>query len=280
MKDGRPSITALAVAMGRGLGTRSDACDEPGSHLLPWRLGRVIRAAGRSEPLRWLGRLASLGLVDHVTLRMLAIDAAVTGAVSSGCTQLVVLGAGFDTRALRLQALSAVDVLEVDHPATQAAKRRRVGTCGWSAHSLRFVPVNFEIDSVDSCLEQAGHDPQRPTVWLWEAVTPYLQLAAIESTLATIGSRSAPGSVVAMTYAERAQVPAPAATGIGFSTMGEPILTTMTRSQAADSCVKIGFAPRTDTNTRDWARRYPGSARLASLFAAERLLVASRTLAE
>lgn len=276
MKDGRSSLTALAVAIARGLGTSSDVRDEPASRLVPSAVGGVLRAASGRDGLRWVGRVASFGLVDHVTLRMAAIDDAVASAVSGECDQLVVLGAGLDARALRLGCLGAVDVLEVDHPATQATKRRRIDLNRCRARSLSFVPVDFEVDSLDLRMDECGHDPLRASVWVWEGVTPYLQPDAFAATLRTIGARSAPGSVLAMTYAVESGVPIPALTRLGFSALGEPIVGTMTPDEAARRAAACGFAPTSDTNSNDWAQRYPGNARLATLFQSERLLVATK----
>ena len=276
MKDGRSSLTALAVAIGRGLGTRADHRDAVGSALLPRGVSSLVRAAADREALRWLGRLASFGMVDHVTLRMAAIDAAVADAVTSGCSQLVVLGAGLDARAWRLPCLGTVDVLEVDHPATQETKRGRIDEAACRARSLTFVPVDFEVDSLDLRLDDAGHDPLRPTMWIWEGVTPYLGPDAIEGTLRTVGARSAPRSGLTMTYAVASAVPIPAFTRLGFSALGEPIVTTMTPDDAARRVASFGFAPTSDTDSRDWSTQYPGNASLATLFRAERLLVATK----
>lgn len=276
MKDGRSSLTALAVAIGRGLGTRADHRDDVGSALLPRGVSGLVRAAGDREALRWIGRLASLGMVDHVTLRMAAIDSAVAQAVEAGCTQLVVLGAGLDARAWRLPCLHTVDVFEVDHPATQETKRQRIDESASRARSVTFVPVDFEVDSLDLRLDDAGHDPLRPTMWIWEGVTPYLGRDAIQSTLRTVGARSAPRSTLAMTYAVASAVPMPVFTRLGFSALGEPIVTTLTPDDAARRVASFGFAPSSDTDSRDWSTQYPGNARLATLFRAERLLVATK----
>jgi len=276
MKDGRSSLTALAVAIGRGLGTRADHRDDVGSTLLPRGVSEIVQAAGDRESLRWLGRLASLGMVDHVTLRMAAIDSAVGTAVESGCSQLVVLGAGLDARAWRLPCLGTVDVLEVDHPATQETKRQRIDVATRRARSVTFVPVDFEVDSLDLRLDDAGHDPLRPSMWIWEGVTPYLGRDAIQGTLRTIGARSAPRSTLAMTYAVASAVPVPAFTRLGFSALGEPIMTTLSPDEAARHVASFGFAPSADTDSRDWSTQYPGNARLATLFRAERLLVATK----
>src|SRR5262249_39382214 len=84
----------------------------------PWAAGAVHRGLG----------LATFGLSYHVPLRTQAIDEALHAAMARGCAQVVVLGAGLDSRALRLDALREARVFEVDHPSTQRYKVERLGT--------------------------------------------------------------------------------------------------------------------------------------------------------
>ncbi|MFI6324010.1 class I SAM-dependent methyltransferase [Nonomuraea sp. NPDC050556] len=114
-----------------------------------------------------------------------------------GVEQLVVLGAGFDTRSYRLPAGSAVRCFEVDTPGTQRIKREALSRAGVSAEHVTFVPANFEEKDWFARLVEAGFDPARPTYFLWESVTMYLDREAVERTLRRV---SAPGSVVAFDY--------------------------------------------------------------------------------
>jgi methyltransferase (TIGR00027 family) len=113
--------------------------------------------------------------------------------------QLVVLGAGFDTRSYRLAPSTSVRCFEVDMPRTQAFKRAMLKRAGVDATRVTFVPADFEREDWFENLVAAGFDPQRPTFFLWEGVTPYLDRPAVESALRTIAG-TAPGSVVAFDY--------------------------------------------------------------------------------
>ena len=73
--------------------------------------------------------------------------------------QVVLLGAGFDTRAWRLAALDSVKVFEVDHPATAKVKRERLQAAGADLNRVTFVAVDFEIDDFEQRLRDAGFDP-------------------------------------------------------------------------------------------------------------------------
>src|SRR5213075_1945870 len=87
--------------------------------------------------------------------RTMAIDEAVKGAASP---QVVILGAGLDGRAWRMQELRGAVVFEVDHPDSQSDKRGRVGGLTQTAREVSFVPVDFERDRLDEALAKSGHD--------------------------------------------------------------------------------------------------------------------------
>ena len=129
--------------------------------------------------------------------RTVAIDEAVRAAASP---QVVILGAGLDGRAWRMPELRDVTVFEVDHPDSQREKRARAAALQRIAREVRFVPVDFTRDRLDDALAAAGHDPTRPTTWVWEGVVMYLERADIEATLAVIQRRSAPASRLVMMY--------------------------------------------------------------------------------
>jgi methyltransferase (TIGR00027 family) len=113
--------------------------------------------------------------------------------------QLVILGAGLDTRSYRLPAGSRVRCFEVDAPNGQAFKRRMLQRAGIDASRVTFVPADFEQEDWYEKLIAAGFDPRKPSFFLWEAVTMYLDRRAVESTLRRI-ARTAHGSAVSFDY--------------------------------------------------------------------------------
>ncbi|MCH9683012.1 MAG: SAM-dependent methyltransferase [Deltaproteobacteria bacterium] len=284
MREGWPSLTALAVAVARGIGTADDNVDPSAAGLVPPALGRALAWIGRpggSVAVRSTLRAATLGMVDHVSLRRAAIDEALSGAIEAGTRQLVVLGAGLDGRAWRLASLRDVEVFEVDHPATQRGKQARVQGRPTHAAAVHFVAVDFERDALAERLAEAGHDPHRPTAWIWEGVTPYLFSEAIDASLDDVAARSAHGSRLIVSYAIPRLMPVDipgldALTEAGFSALGEPLRGAMETEDLVARLASRGFATREDSGNDDWAQRHPGSARLARLFHAERLMVAER----
>jgi methyltransferase (TIGR00027 family) len=119
------------------------------------------------------------------------------GVETRGVTQLVVLGAGLDTVAYRNPFEGTLRVFEVDHPATQAWKRRRLAEAGIAVPpSLTYAPVDFEKDSLVEALQAAGLDPARRTAFIWLSVVPYLTKTAIAATLAAIAGLPGGAEVV------------------------------------------------------------------------------------
>ncbi|QQL45779.1 class I SAM-dependent methyltransferase [Sulfuriroseicoccus oceanibius] len=113
------------------------------------------------------------------------------------CKQLVILGAGWDTRAY--QADASLDLFEVDAPATQAVKRRAIKDSGIPHDHVHFVPCDFESQRWLDALTDHGFNPELPTYVHWEGVTMYLERAAIESTLDQF-SQLPQGSILALDY--------------------------------------------------------------------------------
>jgi methyltransferase (TIGR00027 family) len=113
--------------------------------------------------------------------------------------QLVILGAGFDTRAFRLPNDLRVRAFEVDAPKTQAVKRVVLAKSGIDSSRVTFVAADFEKEDWLERLIAAGFDRSRPAVFLWEGVTMYLERAAVEATLRKVAG-TAKGTVVAFDY--------------------------------------------------------------------------------
>lgn len=206
MRTDAPSLTALYVSFARAVAHEdpvlSRACRDPYAQLFfPRPVARAVRDASmRGRLLRGGFKSLSFGLCQHVALRTALLDRALAEAVASGIDQVVLLGAGFDTRAHRLDALAHADVYEVDHPATQRFKRGRTGGLPIRARSLHHLACDFERERLADVLRESPMTFDRRCVWLWEGVTMYLSRQAIETTLATLASASAVKSQLLCSY--------------------------------------------------------------------------------
>jgi methyltransferase (TIGR00027 family) len=142
-------------------------------------------------------------LIVHLTARTRCVDAQVLDAIVGGVEQVVVLGAGYDDRALRFRS-PGVRYFEVDHPDTQADKARRLGALGDAAAEIDLVPADFRTDDVAAVLEGSGHDAGRPTLFVAEGLLVYLDPTAIVALLSGLHRRASTGSTLVATLAVHA----------------------------------------------------------------------------
>jgi methyltransferase (TIGR00027 family) len=143
--------------------------------------------------------LASIGRLFTAARSRIAEDA-LSGAVEKGIRQIVILGAGLDTFALR-NPYGSLEIYEVDHLATQVWKRQRLAESQITIPpSLTFVPVDFELDVVGEKLAAAGFQQNVPAFFTWLGVAPYLTQDAISRTLDYMSSNQ--NSEVVFDYVE------------------------------------------------------------------------------
>lgn len=162
--------------------------------------------------------------------------------------QLVVLGAGFDTFAYRNPFGDRLKVFEVDHPATQAWKRRRLEEAGIAIPaSLTYAPVDFERENLTDQLAAAGLDSQVRTFFTWLGVVPYLTKEAIASTLAQIAKRPG-GAEVVFDYGEPREDVDPSLRAYyeermaRVAALGEPFLSFFTPAALHDQLRALGLS--------------------------------------
>jgi len=277
MREHRPSFTASAVALARGLA--DDPCAE---RLLPLPMAVLLRALrGVSRGGRLGAPVVSAltaGVADHITLRTAEIDEAVREGVARRIEQVIILGAGLDARAYRMEELHRAVVFEVDHAATQQYKRSKVVDLPPRARAVRFAEIDFERDTLSEVLAQAGHDADVPSLWIWEGVTPYLAPEAIRGALAQLEALSAPGSLLLMTYVTPEMTSLRMGSRLvsaAFDVIGEPLRGLMSKEHAAGELARAGFRLVSDTSPVDWARRW-GHPRSWPLLISERLVIAER----
>lgn len=122
--------------------------------------------------------------------------------VANGIDQYVVLGAGFDTFALRRNDLAdQVRVFEVDFPDVQALKRERIEKAKPTPAQIpSFAPVDFETMKISDVLPGVGFDPTKPSIWSWMNTIPYVSVEATEATLSDLRTLMAPSSRLVLNY--------------------------------------------------------------------------------
>jgi methyltransferase (TIGR00027 family) len=208
--EARLSRTSIMVAAGRAVGAREpDESIRNPDYLAEKLLTPELRAHVDHPAIQALDRdyseaiqnLEVMGTVRMMMVRTRFIDEKLERAIREGATQVVLLGAGFDTRAHRFaDLLKNARVLEVDRPETQEVKKQRVREAiGETPPNLVYVPVDFRGQKLDEALERAGFDRSRKSFFIWEGVTMYLPADAIQETLRCVGSL-APGTAIVFDF--------------------------------------------------------------------------------
>jgi methyltransferase (TIGR00027 family) len=210
------SRTSIYVAAGRAIGAREpDPAARNPDYLAEKLLGDpsgldVDHPAVHALSLAYDDAMKDIEVVNIVramTVRTRFIDDALERAISGGATQVVILGAGFDSHAYRCQELLAqVSVFEVDRPATQALKKQRVHEIlGGSPANLTYVSIDFQHENLPDVLTRHGYDPAQRTFFILEGVTMYLPEEAVRDTLRFVAAHP-PGSGIVFDFVYRAMI--------------------------------------------------------------------------
>jgi methyltransferase (TIGR00027 family) len=164
----------------------------------------ILRILLHIPLMRWFFRraFAPRGIYEYTIARTKCIDKVFVEALAEGFDQAVILGAGFDTRALRFQR-EAVDVtiFELDVPITQEAKLDRYKEQGLAIPgNVKFIPIDFDRESLSDKLLHAGFDKGGRSLFVLEGVLMYLQPASVDTTFKVMERLTGEGSEVVFDY--------------------------------------------------------------------------------
>jgi methyltransferase (TIGR00027 family) len=256
VEPGLPSKTAVYAAAARAVGSKDpDPQRRNPDYLAIKFLGPRERAVVPELHLDALdldfdSAIKQIGvyIVAVMTYRTKRFDAALLDALQDGARQVVVLGAGFDSRAYRFQSqLGNVRVMEVDYGPTQAYKKQRLGEIlDVIPSNVSFVPMDFTKDNLLEQLRNAGYSEQQKTFFLWEGVTYYLPESAVKDTLHFVRDHSAAGSRIAFDYfgANNPSLNNPLHQ---YARWGEPLLFGFPNSSAREYVQQEGLGVLSDT---------------------------------
>jgi methyltransferase (TIGR00027 family) len=248
----------------RGLGAllprEARLSDDPFGLRFARPVDRMARAARRFPAVA--SRALARDHVLSIQIRTRVLDDVLLGFLAQGGRQVLLLGAGFDCRAARFQReLAGATVFEVDHPATQAKKRRVLADLGAQTGPVAYLAWDFEsapMSDLPGRLAGLGHDAGCPTLTVWEGVTMYLTLDAIEAAVAAVHRLSAPGSTFAFTYLDRAAIERPPLRmhllGAVVARLGEPFRFGWEPASLPAWLADRGFATVSDRTDAELAR--------------------------
>ena len=200
-----PSETAMSVSFCRALASREEHPEirRPDDYaelfLSAESRQRLADPAARAIAI---DRFVSRPLYAYFIARSAFIDSAFTQAIREGIPQIVLMGAGYDTRALRFRdQLGKTRIFELDSPATQnrkieILKREKIAILP----DLCFIPVNFRTDDVGRVLEKAGYERKQRSLFICEGVLYYLTSEAVDTLFATVRDQSSAGSTFCFDY--------------------------------------------------------------------------------
>ena len=264
MREREPSRTAFAAAAPRA----AHQVLEQGRIFADPLAGPILGRAAQAAAVATSAHPSTRGMRLFIAARSREAETALKAGVGTrGVPQLVDLGAGLDTFAYRNPFGPELRVFEVDHPETQAWKRRRLDEAGSAIPPARaFTPGDFERDELLAALKAAGFDPARRSFFTWLGVVPYLTREAIGATLALIGGLPGGGEVVfdysdpvatlgveaREAHTQRAQ---------RVAALGEPFLTYFEPADLHAELMRLGFDRIDDLGPRALIERHirPGA---------------------
>jgi methyltransferase (TIGR00027 family) len=274
MKEGKPSFSAEVMAFYRAAESAKPEAErlyyDP---LAKGFLRTPLRLLTRSRLLsgmiiwffteRWIP-----GGVGVVLARSRYVDDCLRDCLTEGIGQLVILGAGYDSRAYRSSVFGRdVKVFEVDHPATQMAKTRKlIDSLGSLPRYVAYTPINLMGGALDKGLLESGYDRSLKTLFICEGVSYYLSAEAVDEILTFVADNSAKGSSIVFDYF--VQMSADKARESGTSQRrleriaqsakrsGEPVIFRMRPESVGEFLSSRGFGLKANLAAQDLKRLY------------------------
>jgi methyltransferase (TIGR00027 family) len=193
-------------------------------------------------------------LFPYLAARTRFFDDVTVKAVDAGTVQVVIVGAGYDCRALRFRH-RGVRFFELDHPATQHDKRERLDRLGVATADVTYVAIDLIEGDVDAALGAAGHDPAPGSLFVCEGLLLYLDVKVIERVLRGLRNRVGQDATLALSVGLNDRVDAPGAVAVGevatrravlhrrLRRLGEPPRTTLRRDEWDALLTATGWVP-------------------------------------
>lgn len=141
------------------------------------------------------------GLANSAVARVRYFDDIVKDSADDGLEQLVILGAGYDTRAYMIEGMKIIKVFEVDHPDTQRVKVEKIREIFVSLPDhVTYVPLDLEFDKLGQHLAKSGYDRSGKTLFVMEGLVMYLRPETMDEILSFVMNNSGKGSAIIFDY--------------------------------------------------------------------------------
>ena len=202
------SKTALMNCIARAASfyeTRSQY--KSGDHIAPLLLPRFIRAMLKTKLFRNIlsKKIIPKGLYEYAIGRTKYVDSVFEDSIKEGFKQVVILGAGFDSRGIRFCSQdTTIKIFELDAPPTQNDKTRRLKKGKIEGHdNITFIPIDLDKESVADTLARCGFEKGKKTLFVMEGLLPLISAQAVDSIFRFLQSSSGHGSEVVFDYMHR-----------------------------------------------------------------------------
>jgi methyltransferase (TIGR00027 family) len=210
MKRNTASRTAQYMAMFRGLESARPAngrlFTDPFAKTF---LDAKLRIAIRMSSVPWIREVITRiierkgpGALSSAIARTRYIDDLLEQTIRKGIKQVIILGAGFDTRAWRMLSLKNLQVTEIDHPDTASFKRRKLESIGQLPSNIRLLQIDFNKQSLEDIARENNLDLSISTTVIWEGVTNYISAGAVDQCFRFM-SALADNSFIIFTYIDK-----------------------------------------------------------------------------
>ena len=213
--------------------------------------------------LKELIHFSAPGTYCSMIIRTKHFDNILLQEIRNGVKQVVILGAGYDTRSYRFpDELKNVQIFEVDLPDTQFLKNNRLMQQGIAVpDNVRFVPIDFNKERCETVLLNKGFSLHEKTLFLWEGVTYYLPVSSVQQILQFVSS-CAPGSSILFDYAIRTFVNGDVSTYGGrkfarwLNKIKEPFLFGLNSCETKEFVNNNGLCLVTDYGPEEFEKKY------------------------
>ena len=203
----KPSKTALFAALHRALANKECKNDRLGpdylaENFLPPHIRFLIRFKTIRAKVKNKLRAHLPGMHEYIIARTAFFDRVFMDALNEKIPQIVLLGAGYDTRAYRYEKMNtATKIIELDISSTQDRKKNCLKKAQIEIpKKVTLVPVDFNKESLKTVLEKTGYENQKQTLFLWEGVSYYLEPESVDATLELVNYSSHSESLIVFDY--------------------------------------------------------------------------------
>jgi len=203
------------------------------------------------------------GLSNSIVARVRFFDDFVEKEIEEGLEQLVILGAGYDSRAYKIAGLKKIRTFEVDHPSTQILKREKIiDILGVLPDHITYVPADLEGQDLGKKLLEMGYDRSKKTLFLMEGILMYIRPDTVDEIFSFISMNSGNGSKILFDYHPQSVVDGNSELEVGrnlynhVSQLNEPFLFGIEPEDVERFLTQRGFSKIQNITSKDYKRAY------------------------